>query len=93
MPENKNRTRTIRRVTLYSRAGCHLCDEVKEVISRARKKLEFELEEVDIEADLVLLDELRYEIPVVAIDGRRMFRYRLQMKEFLDALKDRDRDS
>jgi glutaredoxin len=92
MTENKNRTKTIRRVTLYSRAGCHLCDEVKEVISRARKKLEFELEEVDIESDLVLLDELRYEIPVVAIDGRRRFRYRLQLKEFLKALKERGPD-
>jgi hypothetical protein len=52
----------------------------------------FNLEEVDIESDLVLLDELRYEIPVVAIDGRRRFRYRLQLKEFLDALKDRGPD-
>lgn len=76
------------RVTLYSRAGCHLCDEVKEVISRAQKKLEFEFEEVDIESSLLLLEELRYEIPVVAIDGRYAFRYHLHLPDLLAALTD-----
>jgi glutaredoxin len=73
-------------VTLYTRAGCHLCDEVKRVLAEARRQVEFAYEERDIDTD----DELRRlyndEVPVVAIDGRKAFKYRVDMYEFLKRL-------
>jgi glutaredoxin len=73
-------------VTLYTRAGCHLCDEAKQVLAAARRRVEFDYEERDIDAD----DELRRlyneEVPVIAIDGRKAFKYRVDMSEFLKRL-------
>ena len=73
-------------VTLYTRAGCHLCEEAKQVLAAARRQMEFAYEERDIDAD----DELRRlyneEVPVVAIDGRKAFKYRVDMNEFLKRL-------
>jgi hypothetical protein len=57
-------------VTLYTRAGCHLCDEAREAILVMRADLPaFELREVDIEGDDDLLARYLERIPVVAVDG------------------------
>jgi glutaredoxin len=57
-------------VTLYTRPGCHLCDEAREAILALREELPpFELSEVDIEQDDGLLGRYLERIPVVAVDG------------------------
>jgi hypothetical protein len=57
-------------VTLYTRAGCHLCDEAREAIAALRGELPpFELSEVDIDQDERLLAAYLERIPVVAVDG------------------------
>jgi len=57
-------------LTLYSRPGCHLCDEAREKILGLRSEgLRFELREVDIESDDRLLRRHLERIPVVALDG------------------------
>ena len=57
-------------VTLYTRPGCHLCDEAREAILGLRAELPpFELGEVDIEQDNGLLARYLERIPVVAVDG------------------------
>jgi glutaredoxin len=73
-------------VTLYTRAGCHLCDEAKKVLDRARSRAEFDYEERDIDAAPELLRLYNEEVPVIAIDGRKAFKYRLDMNEFLKRL-------
>jgi glutaredoxin len=60
-------------VTLYSRPGCHLCDDVRAMLERARTERRFALEEVDIESDETLLRRYLERIPVVAIDGEEAF--------------------
>jgi glutaredoxin len=58
------------RVTLYGRAGCHLCDEAREAILALRAEgLSLELHEVDIEADERLHAELMERVPVVEVEG------------------------
>jgi glutaredoxin len=58
------------RVTLYGRAGCHLCDEAREAILALRAEgVSLELREVDIEADERLQTELMERIPVVEVEG------------------------
>jgi glutaredoxin len=60
----------LNRVTLYTRPGCHLCDEAREAILRLRAGgAGFELEEIDIETDDELHRVYLERIPVVAVDG------------------------
>ena len=57
-------------VTLYTRPGCHLCDQARDAIVAMRDGgAGFELHEVDIEADERLLALYLERIPVVDVDG------------------------
>ncbi len=53
------------RITLYSRPGCHLCDDAREVLLRVGEPFA----EVDIERDDELHRRYLERIPVVAVDG------------------------
>ena len=59
-------------VRVYSRPGCHLCDEALEEI-RALPTSGFELEVVDIEQDDELLARFLERIPVIELDGRELY--------------------
>jgi glutaredoxin len=74
-------------VTLYTRRGCCLCDRAKEVLLAARREAAFELEEVDIDSDPELRRLYNDEVPVIAIDGRNAFIYRVSLAELLKELK------
>jgi glutaredoxin len=65
----------VRTVTLYSRPGCHLCDEAREALERVRAKAAFALEEVDIETEDALHARYLERIPVVALDGEELYDY------------------
>jgi glutaredoxin len=57
-------------VTLYTRPGCHLCDQAREAIEGLRGELPpFELSEIDIDEDERLLARYLERIPVVAVAG------------------------
>ena len=62
-----------RRVVLYGRDGCCLCDDAREVLLRVRSRHPFVLEERDIETDEALLRAYLERIPVVTIDGVEEF--------------------
>jgi glutaredoxin len=62
-------------VTLYGKAGCHLCDEARAVVERARQRHPFELREVDVTLDPNLFREYGERIPVLALDGEELFEY------------------
>ena len=65
------------RVVLYTRPGCHLCDEARDTLERVRSELPFVLEERDIERDPALLRAYLERIPVVTIDGAEAFELEL----------------
>jgi len=77
------------KVSLYTRAGCCLCDEAKQVLASARNRAPFELEEIDIDRHPEWLALYNEEVPVIAIDGRKAFKYRVSMDEFLKRLEAR----
>jgi len=57
-------------VRLYARPDCHLCDEARDGLERLHAEgLDFELTEVDIEADDDLQRRYLERIPVVELDG------------------------
>ena len=79
----------IPRVTLYTRAGCHLCDAAKENLLAARRKVDFALEEVDIDTDPDLQDLYNEEVPVIAINGKKAFKYQVDPQALLKTLRGR----
>ena len=68
-------------LTLYSRPGCHLCDEMKEIASPVAKELGCSITEVDISVDSELQARYATEIPVLLVNGRKAFKYRLAERE------------
>ena len=81
------------KLTLYTRPGCRLCDEMKAVIRRARGQVECELAEVDISLDETLLRRYRHHIPVLLADGVEVARTRIGLAELLETLAARRADA
>ena len=63
----------MRTVTLYSRPGCHLCDDARAALARVRERAPFILQERDIEDDDALHARYLERIPVIALDGEELF--------------------
>lgn len=72
---------------MYSRPGCGLCDEAREVILAARERGAFAFEEVDVSADDALELEYGIRIPVVLVDGEELFEIRVEPRAFAEALR------
>jgi glutaredoxin len=60
-------------VTLYSRPGCHLCDDARTALARVRERTPFALDERNIEDDDALHARYLERIPVIALDGEELF--------------------
>lgn len=58
------------RITLISRASCHLCDVAREVVSRVADDTGAGWVELDVDADTALLSRWSDEVPVTLVDGR-----------------------
>ncbi len=90
LPPGNFRTRVYNRpmhdVVVYSRKGCHLCDIVKETLTQIQGDAEFQWREVDIDVDPQLRQKYNDEVPIVFIDGRKAFKYRMDGRQFLRAL-------
>ena len=65
----------MRTVTLYSRPGCHLCDDARAALARVRERAPFALQERNIEDDDALHARYLERIPVIALDGEELFDY------------------
>ncbi|HKR60675.1 MAG TPA: glutaredoxin family protein, partial [Pyrinomonadaceae bacterium] len=72
---------------IYSKPGCHLCEEAKAAIQASGCANQFTLEEINIESDSELMRRYRYEIPVITINGVEAFRHRLNTEEFTVAIR------
>jgi glutaredoxin len=62
-------------LTLYSRPGCHLCDEARAALERVRARATFSLQEVNIETDEELHRRYLERIPVVALGDEELFEF------------------
>jgi len=65
------------RVILYTRKGCHLCDVAKQVLRDAG----LAVDEVDIDQDPELQARYNEEVPVVFLNGKKAFKYRVDPTE------------
>ncbi|MEK7215302.1 MAG: glutaredoxin family protein [Chloroflexota bacterium] len=61
-----------RRVTLYKKAGCHLCEDAVVLLLRLQKALQFDLQTVDITSDPAIYARYKESIPVVELNGQEL---------------------
>jgi hypothetical protein len=76
-------------IVVYSRQDCCLCDDALAEIEAARTSVAFSLRVVDVDGDPALAEKYGHEVPVVEIDGRKAFKYRLTTRELLRRLRSR----
>ena len=65
------------RLIIYSRPGCHLCDEMKAIVRRVAASVPLVLDEIDISGEAELERLYGMEIPVLMMDGRKVAKYRV----------------
>ena len=58
-------------LTIYSRPGCHLCDEMKAIVQRVARTMPISVEEIDISTNPALEAQYGLEIPVLMVDGKK----------------------
>lgn len=68
------------RITLYGRADCHLCHEMRQVVDRVARDVRLEVEEVDVDTDPALQAAYGMEVPVLLVNGRKAFKYRCDVR-------------
>jgi hypothetical protein len=69
------------RLTLYSRPECHLCHEMRAVVEAVAREIPLVLEEVDVDRDAALAAAYGTEIPVLSVNGRKAFKFRVEAGE------------
>jgi len=82
-------------LTIYSRPGCHLCDEMKAIVQRVARSAPraITIQEIDISADPDLEARYGVEIPVLLVDGKKAAKYRVTAEELTRILRDRSSGS
>jgi len=76
----------VERVTLLTRAGCHLCEQAKAVLVRMAAHDGFGWRELDVDTDPELADEFGDRVPVVLVDGREHGYWRVEEARLRRAL-------
>jgi len=78
-------------LTIYSRPGCHLCDDMKAVVKQVVRDVDESalIDEVDISTDPALEALYGLEIPVLMIDGKKAEKYRVTEVALKRILADR----
>ena len=64
-------------LVLYTRKDCCLCDEMKNVIHQVAAQMPLALEEIDVDGSPETQEKYGGEVPVLFINGRKAFKYRL----------------
>jgi hypothetical protein len=77
----------MKEVLIYSKADCCLCEEALEILTRVRTALPFELKKIDIMENKDLYDQFRNEIPVVYVDSKKAFKYRVDESKLIRLLR------
>ncbi|HVM19721.1 MAG TPA: glutaredoxin family protein [Egibacteraceae bacterium] len=76
----------MRTVTVYTRAGCHLCEAAEQVVARvAAGRAQVEL--VDIDTDPALVERYTVRVPVVAVDGVEVAEFEVDAGQLEAALR------
>ena len=75
-------------LTIYSKPGCHLCDDMKAIVDRVVRTsaLPIAVEDIDITTDPDIEARYGLEVPVLLVDGRKVAKYRVTEAELTRVL-------
>ena len=74
-------------ITIYSRPGCHLCDDAQNVLESLCEELNFEIEVINIDIDPELIKLYSDQVPVIHIDGIHHDFYKVDPVRFRSSLE------
>ena len=77
-----------RDVTIYSRPGCHLCEEAKAQIAPLLKDFGARLTEINIDEDPELRARYDFDVPVIFLGARKAAKHRVDVAQFRRQLRD-----
>jgi len=77
----------MKKVTVYSRSGCHLCEIAINRIKSTMDELKFELDIKLIDNDIKLQEEYGEQVPVILIEGKVHDYWRVDLERFTKAVK------
>jgi glutaredoxin len=77
----------MKKVTVYSRSGCHLCEIAIDRIKSTMDELKFELDIKLIDDDIKLQEEFGEQVPVILIEGKVHDYWRVDLERFTKAVK------
>jgi len=69
------------KVTFYTKAGCHLCEEARDMLDDIAAQTPFELTEVDIRSNPEIFEQYRYRIPVIIINNDTLLEGRIEYRD------------
>ncbi len=72
---------TIPQVTFYTKAGCHLCEEARDMLDDIAAQTAYELTEIDIRSNTDLFEQYRDRIPVIVIDDDTILEGRIAFRD------------
>jgi glutaredoxin len=73
---------------MYTRPGCHLCEEAKIAIAPLLHEFAAELRDVNIDDDAILRERYGRDVPVIFIGARRAAKHRVDVEQFRRQLRD-----
>ena len=74
------------KLIVYGRRNCHLCDVAKDAVALLRREVEFMVEERDVDDNDAWARAYGDEVPVGVVDGRKVFKYRVDTERLRRAL-------
>ena len=77
----------MKKVTVYSRSGCHLCEIAIDRIKSTMDELKFELDIKLIDNDIKLQEEYGEQVPVILIEDKVHDYWRVDLERFTKAIK------
>ena len=77
-----------REVTLYTRPGCHLCEEAKSAMAPILREFNVQMHEVNIENDAVLEARYGVDIPVLFLGARKVAKHRVDVSQLRRQLRE-----
>jgi glutaredoxin len=87
MPSSEKQVLSERTVTFYTKAGCHLCDEVREMLEEIATEIAYNLTEIDIRSNAELFELYRYRIPVIIVDETHVVEGRIEYSRLQNAFQ------
>jgi glutaredoxin len=72
-------------VTFYTKAGCHLCEEARDMLEDIAALTTYELREIDIRSNPTVFEKYRYRIPVIVINNETLIEGRIQFRDLAKA--------